>query len=613
MNLEFWQVFGPEILDAARGAGIEDFFAFGEVFDQQFGSPFMSHFSTQGRLQSTIDFGFQLAARDFASQGDATDGLRAFFETDDWYTDADSNAYAQPTFLGNHDMGRIGYFLQRVDQVGASDAELLARSRLAHALMFFARGQPVVYYGDEQGFTGDGGDKDAREDMFANAVPVYEDNDLIGTDETTSDDNFDPSHPLFQTIRQYANLYHHHPALRTGSADPPLQLGRPGDLRVLAGRPGRAGRVRRGAEQQRGRATAIVPTYSQGGREVPAADEDRRADQAHDRRRRHAAAPCAGARVRDLSGREAVPASDAAPAIDITSLEHGDTAVLETTVMDGHAVLDRIEVAAALDEDVLAEVTFAVREGDGDYVPIGTDDNAPYRVFFDAGNVPEDATLSFRAIVNDLFGHLAADQVVNVGIELAEPSGPETPYALIHYQRPAGDYGDHTTGNSNDFWDCTCGGNAIDPAEATDWTTPKPFLGEDEYGRFAWVRSADDSQPVNFIVHKGDEKDPVDSPDRSFDPGTTPEIGSGRAIDHLHLAGCGAGPRDRALRVRRLHGRDAERLATRRDRRLRSGVGARGQRSVAGGHGHDQRRRGRRRRRRVVHAGGRPDRVVPDR
>ena len=198
--------------------------------------------------------------------------------------------------------------------------------------------------------------------------------------------------------------------------------------------------------------------------------------------------------------------------------------------MDGHAVLDRIEVAAALDEDVFAEVTFAVREGDGDYVPIGTDDNAPYRVFFDAGDVPEDTTLSFRAIVNDLSGHLAADQVVNVGVELAEPSGPETPYALIHYQRPAGDYGDHTTGNSNDFWGLHLWGNAIDPAEATDWTSPKPFLGEDEYGRFAWVRLADDSQPVNFIVHRGDTKDPPDSPDRSFDPGRRRRSGSSRAI-----------------------------------------------------------------------------------
>ena len=32
--------------------------------------------------------------------------------------------------------------------------------------MYLTRGQPVVYYGDEQGFTGDGGDQDARQDMF---------------------------------------------------------------------------------------------------------------------------------------------------------------------------------------------------------------------------------------------------------------------------------------------------------------------------------------------------------------------------------------------------------------------------------------------------------------
>jgi hypothetical protein len=221
-----------------------------------------------------------------------------------------------------------------------------------------------------------------------------------------------------------------------------------------------------------------------------------------------------------------VPASDAAPGIDITSLDHGDTAVLETTVMDGHAVLDRIEVAAELDDDAFAEVTFAVRVGAGDYVPIGTDDNAPYRVFYDAGDLrgQEDTTLTFRAIVNDLSGHLAADEVVNVGVEFPEPTGPATPYALIHYQRPAGDYGDHTTGNSSDFWGLHLWGNAIDPAEATDWTSPKPFLGEDEYGRFAFVRLADDTQAVNFIVHKGDLKDPDNSPDRSFVPVTTPEI-----------------------------------------------------------------------------------------
>jgi glycosidase len=526
VNLEFWQKFGPDILDAARDAGIGDFFAFGEVFDQQFGSPFMSHFSTRGELQSTIDFGFQVAARDFASQGEATDGLAAFFASDDYYTDADSNAYAMPTFLGNHDMGRIGHFLQRVDQQGESDAELLARSKLAHALMFFARGQPVIYYGDEQGFTGDGGDKDAREDMFANTVAVYEDNDLIGTDETTSDDNFDPSHRLYQAFRQYANLYHHHPTLRSGAQIQRYSSAGPGIFAFS--RVGRDVQVEyvvalNNSEEV---ATAQVPTYSPAGvkfRLLSKTDAPNRLTTGAD--------GALSVRVPPLGfviyrAGQPVPESDGAPGIDITSLEHGDTAVLETTTMDGHAVLDRVEVAAELDDDALAEVTFAVREGGGNYVPIGTDDNAPYRVFYDASHLrgQEDTTLTFRAIVNDLSGHLAADEVVNVGVEFPEPGGPETPYALIHYNRPAGDYGDHTTGDFNDFWGLHLWGNAIDPAEATEGTSPKPFLGEDEYGRFAFVRLADDTQPVNFIVHKGDLKDPGDSPDRSFVPAATPEI-----------------------------------------------------------------------------------------
>ncbi len=119
------------------------------------------------------------------------------FVADDYYTDTDSNAYASPTFLGNHDMGRVGSFLAQ-DYTGD---ELLERDELAHELMYLTRGQPVVYYGDEQGFTGDGGDKDARQDMFPSQVGSYNDDDLIGTDATTAEDNFDTRHPLYRTIR----------------------------------------------------------------------------------------------------------------------------------------------------------------------------------------------------------------------------------------------------------------------------------------------------------------------------------------------------------------------------------------------------------------------------
>ena len=96
--------------------------------------------------------------------------LRDLFAGDDYYTDTDSNAYELPTFLGNHDMGRLSALLKNG---GVASDELLARVELANQLMFLTRGQPVTYYGDEQGFIGAGGDKDARQDMFKTSTQQY--------------------------------------------------------------------------------------------------------------------------------------------------------------------------------------------------------------------------------------------------------------------------------------------------------------------------------------------------------------------------------------------------------------------------------------------------------
>src|SRR5918995_1049586 len=159
---------------------------------------------------------FGAEERKFASQGQPASQLESFFAGDDWYTDADSNVYQLPTFLGNHDMGRIGFFVQ-TDNPGAGDTEWMARDRLAHELMYFSRGNPVIYYGDEQGFTGSGGDQFARQTLFASQVPDYLDDDLLGTIATHAQDNFVSSHPLYQTIRQLAELTGDHPALRNGT------------------------------------------------------------------------------------------------------------------------------------------------------------------------------------------------------------------------------------------------------------------------------------------------------------------------------------------------------------------------------------------------------------
>ena len=254
VNMEFWQAFGPDILDAAEARGIDDFFAFGEVFDQQFGSPFMSQFSTEGKLQSTIDFGFQLAARGFAvaERGRPTTCATSS-PSDDCYTDADSNAYAMPTFLGNHDMGRIGYFLQRVDQPGASDAELLARSQLAHALMFFARGPAGRLLrrraglhrrrrrqGRPRGHVRQRGRRRTR--TTTSSAPTRPRPTTTSTATTRCTETIRDSPDLDRRIRRCAR----------GAQIHRVSTRRPRRLRLLPHRPRRAGRVRRRAQQQRG-------------------------------------------------------------------------------------------------------------------------------------------------------------------------------------------------------------------------------------------------------------------------------------------------------------------------------------------------------------------------
>ncbi|MEY2444949.1 MAG: hypothetical protein QOE00_1529, partial [Ilumatobacteraceae bacterium] len=203
VNIGFWQKFSPAILQEARAVGTPKFFMFGEVFDAN--PAFQSIYSTTAKLPATLDFGFQSAAVS-VTNGKPTTFLSDVYAGDDYYTDTDSNAYDLPIFLGNHDMGRIGNF------VGGS----LTKDVFANALMFTLRGQPVVYYGDEQGFIGDGGDKDARQDMFASQVASYNDDSVIGA-APGSVDRYGTNGPVFRAIADLSKLRRTNPALQDGA------------------------------------------------------------------------------------------------------------------------------------------------------------------------------------------------------------------------------------------------------------------------------------------------------------------------------------------------------------------------------------------------------------
>ncbi|MEG3768717.1 alpha-amylase family glycosyl hydrolase, partial [Alteromonas sp. 14N.309.X.WAT.G.H12] len=214
VDMTFWQQFSPALMNYAKTQGIENFMMFGEVYS--FDVSLLSQYINKAKLPSVLDFAFQGALESVLVKQEGTDVLAALFAQDNLYHHEQGyDANDLVNFTGNHDMGRFAYKLKQ-SEFNYTDAQMTQRTQLAYAMIYFCRGVPVIYYGDEQGFVGDGGDQDSRQDMMPSFVASYNDDDLLATEKTTADDNFDPSHPLYNAFARYASLYQQYPALRRG-------------------------------------------------------------------------------------------------------------------------------------------------------------------------------------------------------------------------------------------------------------------------------------------------------------------------------------------------------------------------------------------------------------
>ncbi|GHB04285.1 alpha-amylase [Algimonas arctica] len=216
VNPEFWAAFLPAMKNHAASIGIPHFYQFGEVYDPDPGA--LARFTRVDGFDQVLDFGFQSAVFAVVSGQEPTARLDQFLRGDDLYGDTTWKGLTQPTFLGNHDMGRFSGMLKSAIP-GISQDELLARTKLAHGMMMFMRGVPVIYSGDEQGFVSDGNDQLAREPLFPSQTAVYNDNDLIGTDATTAESNFDMNHPMYTYIAKTAAIRQSHAAFRRGAME----------------------------------------------------------------------------------------------------------------------------------------------------------------------------------------------------------------------------------------------------------------------------------------------------------------------------------------------------------------------------------------------------------
>ncbi|MFJ3497264.1 pullulanase-type alpha-1,6-glucosidase [Streptomyces sp. NPDC086091] len=497
VDMDFWTQWATALDAYAAQRGRDDFFMFGEVYsaDTAVTSPYV----TRGRLDATLDFPFQEAARQYASQGGSARKLAAVFGDDYRYTTDKANAYEQVTFLGNHDMGRIGTFLKQ-DDPQATDAELLAKDRLANELMFLNRGNPVVYYGDEQGFTGAGGDKDARQSMFASRTADYLDDDLIGTDRTHAADAFDTGAPLYRQISALAKLRKAHPALTDGV------------------------QTERYAADGAG-VYAVSRTDPKTGTEYVVAFNN-----ATEAASASFATGSARTAFRGLYGTTATVTSDADRKITV-SVPAGSAVVLKaaaplarpavkptlTLTAPAAGATGRVELSADVDGGQLNRVVFAAQTGNGPWRTLGSADHAPYKVTQTLGkDLAPGTALRYKAVVVDSAGRTASATAASVsGTPPVEqpPTASSRDHVIVHYQRPDGDYDD---------WGLYAWGDLAD-GEATTWPASHPFTGRDAYGAFAWVKVKPGASTVNFLVI--DQQGTKDvAVDRSIDVTKTGEV-----------------------------------------------------------------------------------------
>ena len=385
----FFRLWVPRILAAARAAGVPDLEIFGEVFDPN--AIELSTYVRERGLPNVLDFAFQDAATGFAGGDASARALGARLNDDDYFALPNGVAHTPPTFLGNHDMGRAA--LKVKEGTPATGDELLRRVLLGYDVMYLLRGAPVVYYGDEFGILGTGGDKAARHDLFPTKVDEWAREERVGSGPIGAGSSFDLAHPIAERLRVLGRLRDAHPALSTGAT---IVRRAQGSLLALS-RIDAAARREYLAIVNAGTAEAPValPTSTPLAQWTPLLGTTERAESAPDGTLSFAVPPLSAVLFRadaDLPAR-----APARPAVRVAADDFTELWRVSATVPGTGPV----------------SVGFAVRRaGATRWQRLAADDSPPYRAFLDPLRYRRNERVHVVAIVRALDGSTAVSPVV---------------------------------------------------------------------------------------------------------------------------------------------------------------------------------------------------------
>jgi glycosidase len=221
----FWREFFPAITCHAASLGIPNFQVFGEVAVPDAGT--IARHTHADLLPSALDFAFQQVATQYTAGLYGSTVMEEMYFFDPIYNGGVTTAGKLQTFLGNHDQGRFAFHLQSaMPNITIQQLEKLVP--LGYALMLFSRGSPVIYYGDEQGYIGEGGMFDAaRQPMFATNVSSYMDQNVLGS-TSVGPQYYNQSSNFYQQFSALTAIRNSHPVLRHGSQEIRVSSSTPG-------------------------------------------------------------------------------------------------------------------------------------------------------------------------------------------------------------------------------------------------------------------------------------------------------------------------------------------------------------------------------------------------
>jgi glycosidase len=384
----FFRAWVPKILAAARAAGVQDFEIFGEVFLTD--TVELSSFVRDRAIPNIIDFPLQDSLVRYAGGSAGSRGIATRLADDDYFRGPSGIAPTPATFLGNHDIGRAAAKIR--EQTQAEGAELLARVKLGNSLLYLLRGAPTVYYGDEVGMIGRGGDKAARQDMFSTKVEEWQAEERVASPPIGTGSAFDVvGHPVAEHLRALGALRDSHPALSTGASI--VRVAQQGLLAVS--RIDSSARREYLAVFNAGEAAARVTVQTS----TPSASWE----------------PLLGSveATSAANGRVALTV----PALSALLLRAGAAlpergAARATVRVRPDEISSLLRVSATVSTlDPLA-VTFAVwRAGTAGWTRLGADDSAPYAVYLDPRRYRKGESISLVAVVRASDGSVSTSPV----------------------------------------------------------------------------------------------------------------------------------------------------------------------------------------------------------